>query len=102
EIPSIEGHYRAFYNPGGPGPEPYEGIRYTAPGPPDLEPVIMAIDNPMRVSRNAATEVPWPLVGLVVVLAAAAALGIIAYRTRHPKRNEPEPDAEAAQEPASR
>ena len=53
EIPSLEGGYNAFYNPGGPGPEPYEGVRYTAPGPADLEPVVNALDNPMRVSREA-------------------------------------------------
>ncbi len=53
EIPSLEGGYRAFYNPGGPGPEPFEGVRYTAPGPPDLEPVIIALDDPMRVDRPA-------------------------------------------------
>ena len=52
EIPSLEGGYSAFYNPGGPGPEPFEGVRYTAPGPADLEPVINALDNPMRVSRE--------------------------------------------------
>ena len=52
EIPGLEGGYRAFYNPGGPGPEPFEGIVYTAPGPPDLEPVIIALDDPMRVSRK--------------------------------------------------
>ncbi len=51
EIPALEGGYRAFYNPGGPGPEPFEGVRYTAPGPPDLEPVIIALDDPMRVDR---------------------------------------------------
>lgn len=34
EIPALEGGYRAFYNPGGPGPEPFEGVRYTAPGQP--------------------------------------------------------------------
>ncbi len=51
EIPGLEGGYRAFYNPGGPGPEPFEGTRYTAPGPPDLEPVVIALDNPMRVDR---------------------------------------------------
>jgi hypothetical protein len=33
EIPALEGGYSAFYNPGGPGPEPFEGVRYTAPGP---------------------------------------------------------------------
>lgn len=53
EIPSLEGGYSAFYNPGGPGPEPFEGVRYTAPGPPDMEPVIMALDDPMRVDRAA-------------------------------------------------
>ena len=53
EIPALEGGYRAIYNPGGPGPEPFEGVRYTAPGPPDLEPVIIALDDPMRVDRTA-------------------------------------------------
>ncbi|MEL6404461.1 MAG: phospholipase [Chloroflexota bacterium] len=53
EIPSLEGGYSAFYNPGGPGPEPFDGVRYTAPGPPDLEPVIIALDDPMRVDRDA-------------------------------------------------
>ena len=52
EIPSLAGGYQAFYNPGGPGPEPFEGIRYSEPGPADLEPVIIAIDDPMRVSRS--------------------------------------------------
>ena len=51
EIPSLAGGYAAFYNPGGPGPTPYSGVNYTSPGPPDLEPVIMALDNPMRVSN---------------------------------------------------
>lgn len=52
EIPSLEGGYSAFYNPDGPGPEPFKGVRYTAPGPPDLEPVIIALDDPMRVDRT--------------------------------------------------
>jgi hypothetical protein len=52
EIPSVAGGYRAFYNPGGPGPEPFDEIRYAEPGPADLEPVIIAIDDPMRVSRS--------------------------------------------------
>ena len=51
-LSELEGSYRAFYNPGGPGPEPVEGIRYTEPGPADLEPVIIAIDDPMQVSRS--------------------------------------------------
>ena len=52
EIPSLEGGYRPFYNPGGPGPEPFPGVRYSSPGPRDVEPVIMALDDPMRVSRT--------------------------------------------------
>ncbi len=51
EIPSLAGGYSAFYNPGGPGPTPYPNASYTSPGPPDLEPVIMALDNPMRISN---------------------------------------------------
>ncbi|MFW5709559.1 MAG: phospholipase [Chloroflexota bacterium] len=53
EIPAIEDGYQPFYNPGGPGPEPFEGVRYTAPGSPDMEPVIIALDDPMRVDRAA-------------------------------------------------
>lgn len=49
EIPA-EGDYSPFYNPGGPGNNPTPNIRYTAPGPADLEPVIMALDDPMTVS----------------------------------------------------
>lgn len=56
EIPALEGGYRAFFNPGGPGPDPFEGVRYTAPGPSDLEPVINALDDPMRVSRAGPPE----------------------------------------------
>ncbi|MFZ4827717.1 MAG: hypothetical protein ACOYLB_10195 [Phototrophicaceae bacterium] len=51
EIPATEAGYQPFYNPGGPGPEPFEGVRHTAPGPADLEPVINALDDPMRVTR---------------------------------------------------
>lgn len=51
EIPATEAGYQPFYNPGGPGPEPFEGVRHTAPGPADLEPVINALDDPMLVTR---------------------------------------------------
>lgn len=50
EVPSLEGGYDAFYNPGGPGRTPFEGVVYTQPGPADLEPIIIALDDPMRVS----------------------------------------------------
>ncbi|MEO0323074.1 MAG: phospholipase, partial [Myxococcota bacterium] len=51
EIPSLAGDYGAFFNPGGPGTTPFDGVAYTSPGPPDLEPVIIALDDPMRVTR---------------------------------------------------
>jgi hypothetical protein len=71
EIPSLDGDYRAFYNPGGPGPEPFEGVRYAAPGPPDLEPVVIALDDPMRVSRDAVTwNPPLILIGVAIVVLA--------------------------------
>jgi len=53
EIPSLAGGYSAFYNPGGPGTTPTSGVNYSAAGPPDLEPVIIALDDPMRVSYDA-------------------------------------------------
>lgn len=53
EIPSIAGGYAPFYNPGGPGTTPTPGVLYSQPGPPDLEPVIIALDDPMRVSYDA-------------------------------------------------
>lgn len=49
EIPAT-GDYWPFYNPGGPGNNPTPDVRYTAPGPADLEPVIMALDDPMTVT----------------------------------------------------
>ena len=53
EIPSLAGGYEAFYNPGGPGTTPFPGVNYSQPGPPDLEPVIIALDDPMRVKYDA-------------------------------------------------
>ena len=52
EVPSLEGGYDAFYNPGGPGRTPFEEVTYTEPGPSDLEPVIIALDDPMRVTYD--------------------------------------------------
>ncbi len=49
EIPAT-GEYEPFYNPGGPGNDPTPGVRYTAPGPPDLQPVVIALDNPMVIT----------------------------------------------------
>ena len=52
EVPGLTGGYDAFYNPGGPGRTPFEGVTYTEPGPSDLEPVIIALDDPMRVTYD--------------------------------------------------
>lgn len=49
EIPA-SGGYSPFYNPGGPGNAPTPNVRYTAPGPYDLQPVAMALDDPMTVT----------------------------------------------------
>ena len=44
------GDYLAFYNPGGPGNNPFPTVTYTAAGPEWLQPVTIAIDDPMQVS----------------------------------------------------
>ena len=49
EVPS-SGDYLPLYNPGGPGPEPFPGVRSSEPRPYDLEPVVIALDDPLRVS----------------------------------------------------
>ena len=58
EIPSLEVEgYQPFYNPGGPGTTPFPEVTYNQPGPRDLEPVIIALDDPMRVTYDARPEV---------------------------------------------
>ncbi len=49
EIPAT-GHYSPFYNPGGPGNNPTRGVRYTSPGPSQIQPVLDALGNPMQVT----------------------------------------------------
>jgi hypothetical protein len=49
EIPAAA-PYQPFYNPGGPGNDPTPGVRYTAAGPPDLQPIWQALDDPRVVS----------------------------------------------------
>lgn len=53
EIPAktIPG-YLLFFNPGGPGSCPAPGVIYTSPGPYRLQPVTMAIDNPLTVNYS--------------------------------------------------
>ncbi len=52
EIPSLAGGYDPLYTPGGPGTTPFPGVIYTSPGPPDLEPVMIALDDPWRVTAD--------------------------------------------------
>lgn len=49
EIPASSG-YSPFYNPGGPGNNPTSGVSYTSPGPSQLQPVWVALGNPMTVT----------------------------------------------------
>ncbi|WP_395696277.1 hypothetical protein [Nocardioides sp.] len=81
EIPALDGGYSAFYNPGGPGPEPFAGVTYTAPGPPDVQPVTLALDDPMRVSRDATSHRPYlRLLALVGACLAAIGLTVLYWR----------------------
>lgn len=82
EIPSLSDGYRAFYNPGGPGPEPFDDVRYTAPGPADTEPVTIALDDPMQVSRDARRADPSFVQFAMLFVFAAALLALLAFRVR--------------------
>ncbi|WP_406697976.1 hypothetical protein V5E97_03890 [Singulisphaera sp. Ch08] len=44
------GDYSPFFNPGGPGNAPTPGVPYSQPGPALLQPVNVALDNPMTVT----------------------------------------------------
>ena len=49
EIPAVAPYF-PFYNPGGPGNYPTEGVKYTSPGPPDSQVVINALGDSMTVT----------------------------------------------------
>jgi hypothetical protein len=49
EVPSVS-PYSPLFNPGGPGNQPTPGVRYSAPSPPHLVPVLQALDDPMTVT----------------------------------------------------
>jgi hypothetical protein len=49
-IPAIGNGYHPFYNPGGPGQTPVAGVRYTAPGPRMVQPILNALSHPMTVT----------------------------------------------------
>lgn len=69
-------------------------MRYTAPGPPDLEPVIIALDDPMRVSREAVSgSPPWLLIGSVILLVAGI-LGLVRHRRKDSRQEVTSADAE--------
>jgi hypothetical protein len=55
EIPAV-GRYHPFYNPGGPGNDPTNGVRYTSPGPSQVQPVIDALHDPMTVTFIASSS----------------------------------------------
>ena len=44
------GRFKPLYNPGGPGNNPAPGVNYTSPNPYLLQPVRMALDDPMTVT----------------------------------------------------
>lgn len=44
--------YQPLYNPGGPGPDPFEGVIYSAPSPVLLLDVTQALDDSMQVTRD--------------------------------------------------
>ncbi len=49
-IPAKGNGYQPFYNPGGPGTTPEDGVRYTAPGPRLSQKITNALSNPMTVT----------------------------------------------------
>ena len=49
-IPATGNGYRPLYNPGGPGQTPVAGVRYTAPGPRYVQPIVNALSDPMTVT----------------------------------------------------
>lgn len=59
EIPA-EGDYLPFYNPGGPGNDPTPGVRYTMPGSPTLQEVVIALDDPRWVTSWYAIDLFYP------------------------------------------
>ena len=49
-IPSDNNKYTLFYNPGGPGPTPFENIKYTNPSEYQVIEIINNLDNPNSVT----------------------------------------------------
>jgi hypothetical protein len=57
EIPSTE-EYSPLYNPGGPGNDPAPNVRYSAPSPPIVQKVTVALDDPMTVTYPGDASAP--------------------------------------------
>lgn len=49
-IPAVGNGYQTFYNPGGPGTSPVEGVYYTSPGPRYKQKIVNALRDPMTVT----------------------------------------------------
>lgn len=49
-IPAVGHGYQAFYNPGGPGTTPVDGVYYTSPGPRHRQKIVNALRDPMTVT----------------------------------------------------
>ncbi len=49
-------NYLSFYNPGGPGPEPFPDVRDNSPGSRDLEPITEPLDNPLPAPTDSHDE----------------------------------------------
>jgi hypothetical protein len=65
EIPST-GRYRPLYNPGGPGNDPAQDVRYSAPSPPISQHVMIALKNPLTVTyvcRHGSRGCRWSTAG---------------------------------------
>lgn len=52
EMPGLRAGYMPLYNPGGPGPTPFDEVTYTEPSPPLVLPVDVALEDPMQVDRD--------------------------------------------------
>jgi hypothetical protein len=79
-------------------------MRYTAPGPPGLEPVLIALDDPMRASREAVSGgLPWLFVAISVgIIVLAGSFGVVRHSRKQPKQRASGADMEHTSIPSVR